>query len=174
MQIQNAHPGDGARDSFDRRRLQLGRESQARLRTAREELSRLSELQAREVRSARFDAQSNAIGQAREAAARQDSIELSESGRDAAGVEDDRRRGPEVSELRQRLAYNDAEPRSDSIDLSPEARRLAAHREEQGGAVEQREQHVAELKRLYQEGRLNSPERVERAAERMLTGPRAE
>jgi hypothetical protein len=33
---------------------------------------------------------------------------------------------------------------------------------------------VAELKRLYQEGRLNSPERVERAAERMLTGPRAE
>ena len=56
---------------------------------------------------------------------------------------------------------------SDRIELSAEARKLAADGD---GATDEtrRRERVAELRARYAEGRLNTPERIERAAERML------
>jgi len=59
----------------------------------------------------------------------------------------------------------------DKLELST-ASRMLLERAESGAATES-EKHaarLAELKQLYVEGRLNSPERVERAAEKLLAG----
>ena len=52
----------------------------------------------------------------------------------------------------------------DQIDLSPTARLLGAAGEEDRSAL------VAELKAAYENGSLNTPERIREAAERLLGG----
>ncbi len=69
--------------------------------------------------------------------------------------------------------------RPDRIDLSAAARAYAAEGGDQARAESLREseaerrQRVAQLKELHQAGRLHDNARIERAAERLLTGPQA-
>ena len=60
------------------------------------------------------------------------------------------------------------EREADRIELSEEARTLAARDTEVRNVEEARRAHVENLRAAYRDGQLNTPERVERAAERLL------
>ena len=60
-------------------------------------------------------------------------------------------------------------PARDEVEMSRAAREALA-REAQAERTERDQQRVDELKKLHDEGSLNTPERVEQAASRMLLG----
>lgn len=60
----------------------------------------------------------------------------------------------------------------DKIELSDEARRmLAQETQAKVDSATARTEHLAELRRQYEEGRLNTSERAERAATEILSSP---
>ena len=74
--------------------------------------------------------------------------------------------GEAVTEAVRRTAAENAS--ADSVEISDRGRQIAAGINEAPREDEARAERIAQLKASYQAGELNSPERVERAAENLL------
>lgn len=69
-------------------------------------------------------------------------------------------------------ASENASSTQDKIELSPEARHmLAQETQAKVDAESARKQRIAELRQAYQDGKLNTSERVDRAATEILSAP---
>ncbi|MBI5365146.1 MAG: hypothetical protein HZA53_18355 [Planctomycetes bacterium] len=108
--------------------------------------------------------------------ANDDRIDITRVNRDGiqdATVDISEIRAPqEPFKLRGQRGTDDSEgtrTKKDSIELSEEARRLLAEEQTKTKDADgRREQHVADMARLYRMGELNTRERIERAAVGML------
>ena len=72
----------------------------------------------------------------------------------------------EHEEASRRAAHPEPKKQADTVDLSAEGKLLAHHASSDAG----QKAHVAELRELHLAGRLNTPERIDRAASKMLGG----
>jgi len=149
MEVRGQQPGgaDDARARFRRMQAEVAQENRARVQRARELLQGLSARRHEDRKEER----------------RVDQAELArESAEAVAQAARDQRAHVERSAA-------DTTERVDRIEISSEG--LAAHRTDPSD--EARAARVEELKTAFDAGRLDTPERVERAATRMLGGAEA-
>lgn len=129
----NGIPGarDMARQSYEETRREVARDSRDRVRGAREELYRLSQVRAERLQAARRSIEEARVEETRETATQRS---------------------------------------SDRVEISERGRAIAREGHEADSTEEARAERVAALRGEHRRGSVATPERIERAASRILGG----
>ncbi len=163
MEVRGQQPGgaDDARQRFKQAQSELSSANRARVRRARQVLQNLAaqrmHRQRVESRQAAESAREKGEGAIRnQATPRVDSDQIERLNKDV------RADSAEFANRTEKIRHGAAAAKQDRVELSKSARILSNR------ADASREAHLQELKKAHQNGTLNTPERISKAAQRLL------